>query len=230
MKFMRVLSVVMAAVMLFCTCAFADVLTTGNVNLRSGPGTGYGVIATIPEGKRLPYLGDDGNGSWYNVMYDGQEGWISAKYAEIVEDTAPSVVTSGDSGINISPVQEVSVFWKQSLKASAAYIGLTGYQESLSRTPKKYFDADLLIGGNESVELMALHGNRYTIFGASAGMDISAASSAIAKNGMILHSSEGGSIIFSAGAACDEIYSGSTLELKTAEGIVTSIEWKVEGI
>jgi hypothetical protein len=49
--------------------------TTGSVNLRTGPGTGYGIITTIPGGAAV------GVGScvpsWCQVNYAGFNGWVS---------------------------------------------------------------------------------------------------------------------------------------------------------
>ena len=53
---------------------------TGNgVRIRSGPGTGYGVIGAANSGNVLTLLGQ--NGDWYQVSYNGSTGYISASYA-----------------------------------------------------------------------------------------------------------------------------------------------------
>jgi len=52
--------------------------TTGSVNLRSGPGTGYGIVTTLPGGVAV------GVGScvpgWCQASYSGLNGWIAAAY------------------------------------------------------------------------------------------------------------------------------------------------------
>ncbi len=46
-----------------------------SVNIRSGPGTNYGIIGSVKRGERLVLLGESGN--WFQVrMPDGKEGWI----------------------------------------------------------------------------------------------------------------------------------------------------------
>lgn len=62
-----------------------SVLTSGNVNLREGPGLDYPSICAIPKGAHTEYLDaselDERGQIWYNVSYNGSEGWISGKYA-----------------------------------------------------------------------------------------------------------------------------------------------------
>ena len=61
----------------FATQAEAS-YTTGAVNLRAGPGTGYGVITTAPPGAWVSVR--NCAGSWCNVNYRGINGWMSAGY------------------------------------------------------------------------------------------------------------------------------------------------------
>lgn len=49
----------------------------GNVNLRTGPGTNYARIATIPAGAPVNVLRC---GRWCEVVYGGRKGWASAAY------------------------------------------------------------------------------------------------------------------------------------------------------
>lgn len=52
--------------------------TTGSVNLRTGPGTGYGVITTAPPGAYVSVLNCPS--SWCRVNYRGIVGWMSRGY------------------------------------------------------------------------------------------------------------------------------------------------------
>jgi len=53
-------------------------VTGSSVNIRSGPGTNYGIIISVKQGDRLPLLGESGN--WFQVrLPDGREGWIFNK-------------------------------------------------------------------------------------------------------------------------------------------------------
>jgi hypothetical protein len=56
----------------------APAIATGNVNVRSGPGTGYAVIDALRRGERvdIQYC----RGSWCFVEKRGPDGWVSANY------------------------------------------------------------------------------------------------------------------------------------------------------
>lgn len=63
-------------------------VTGGALNVRSGPGLTYKDIGTVHKGDKLPYQGvtenTDGR-DWYLVIYENQNGWVSSKYAKLVE-------------------------------------------------------------------------------------------------------------------------------------------------
>ena len=50
---------------------------TGSVNLRTGPGTQYARILTIPAGANVSVAGCS---SWCSVNYAGTRGYVSASY------------------------------------------------------------------------------------------------------------------------------------------------------
>ncbi|HWV19942.1 MAG TPA: SH3 domain-containing protein [Devosia sp.] len=56
----------------------APAIATGNVNVRSGPGTGYAVVDALRRGERvdIQYC----RGSWCFVQKRGPDGWVSANY------------------------------------------------------------------------------------------------------------------------------------------------------
>ena len=64
-----------------------SVRTTASVNLRKGPGLGYGKITSLKSGRTLTYAGvsqfDSRGVRWYNVTYNGQSVWISSRYAKL---------------------------------------------------------------------------------------------------------------------------------------------------
>ena len=63
-------------------------ITGGTVNVRSGPGTtGTRKLGTVKKGQRLEYQGesrDVGGTAWHLVAYEGQNAWVSGKYARLV--------------------------------------------------------------------------------------------------------------------------------------------------
>lgn len=63
-------------------------ITGPSVNVRSAPSIEGRVLGTAHEGDKLPYQGetrsDDRGVNWYLVIFEGQNGWVSQKYAEVV--------------------------------------------------------------------------------------------------------------------------------------------------
>lgn len=62
-------------------------ITGGSVNVRAAPGTEAKDIGTVHKGDRLPYQGvtqQAGGRDWYLIIYENQNGWVSSKYAELV--------------------------------------------------------------------------------------------------------------------------------------------------
>lgn len=59
---------------------YVQAVTTGNVRMRTGPGTGYGSLGTVPEGSDIyVFASVDG---WAQASYNGATGYISEKYVE----------------------------------------------------------------------------------------------------------------------------------------------------
>ena len=54
--------------------------TTAGVNFRTGAGTGFGVITTIPKGAAVTVHGVTGN--WANVSYNGRTGYVYSTYVK----------------------------------------------------------------------------------------------------------------------------------------------------
>ncbi|MFE0014805.1 SH3 domain-containing protein [Mesorhizobium sp. NPDC059054] len=68
----------------------ASAHTTGNVNVRSGPGTGYAKLGTLPAGARVNLRGCEDN--WCNVRGAGLSGWVSANFLTNYVGRPPAVV------------------------------------------------------------------------------------------------------------------------------------------
>lgn len=53
-----------------------------DVNLRSGPGTSFGIVTKVPEGEKVYPIGEAGNnGDWYHVRTaKGDTGYIHKSY------------------------------------------------------------------------------------------------------------------------------------------------------
>jgi uncharacterized protein YraI len=61
----------------FSTAQAAPGAATGDVNMRTGPGTNYAKIATITAGASVEVLGCP---SWCQVQFAGRRGWVSSNY------------------------------------------------------------------------------------------------------------------------------------------------------
>ena len=71
----------LAALALLATTAAASAASayaTGNVNVRSGPGTYYGRVDVLHRGEQVDV--QQCQGSWCFVQKRGPDGWVSANY------------------------------------------------------------------------------------------------------------------------------------------------------
>ena len=72
--------------LLEAVCGWVEI-TGGSVNVRAAPGTEAKDIGTVHRGDRLPYQGvtqQAGGRDWYLIIYENQNGWVSSKYAKLV--------------------------------------------------------------------------------------------------------------------------------------------------
>ena len=69
----------------------------GTLNLRSGAGTGYSVLAVMPDGARVTLTGQS-SGNWRSVTYNGIAGWASADYLSTSQPTSGSGETPTTTG------------------------------------------------------------------------------------------------------------------------------------
>ncbi|NTS33595.1 SH3 domain-containing protein [Phyllobacterium sp. BT25] len=89
----RILSIIFICFGVLAWPAYAaayTAYTTGNVNIRTGPGTGYAKVATLAPGLRVDVLACEG--SWCRVGYQGLRGWLSVNYIDRAVSTRPPAV------------------------------------------------------------------------------------------------------------------------------------------
>lgn len=72
--------------------------TTTNLNVRTGPSTGYGIVTTLPRGTRVSTTGTVQDG-WTQISLDGAVRWVASSYlavasADAVTQPAPTPVTA----------------------------------------------------------------------------------------------------------------------------------------
>lgn len=87
----RLMLLAASAVLLSATAASAAV-TESAVNMRSGPGTQYDVITTLPGGARFDV--SSCNGGWCQGSYRGTTGFVSASYLDLGGDAPGPVVVA----------------------------------------------------------------------------------------------------------------------------------------
>ncbi len=56
------------------------VINTGNLNIRSGPGSQFSVVATVPGGTILDITGFAPDGVWYRVVGNFGTGWLNSEF------------------------------------------------------------------------------------------------------------------------------------------------------
>ena len=65
------------------SAAATTMITTANVNLRSGPDTSDSILEVIPDGSTVTLLAGVEQNGFYNVQYQGTTGWCSASYLQL---------------------------------------------------------------------------------------------------------------------------------------------------
>ncbi len=94
---------------------FAVVTATSRVNVRNGPTTESSAIASMAPDERALIIGENEDGSWYNIlMEDGTEGWIAEFLVEVIE-VIPGQEPAESA--NIKPAK-VDVLAKQQITAT----------------------------------------------------------------------------------------------------------------
>lgn len=92
-------------------CAFTDdvqvlaatayVQATANVNVRSGPGTGYSKLGQLTKGQTVEKLGV--SGSWTKINYNGDTAYVSTQYLKdaLSSETASASYVQATSNVNV---------------------------------------------------------------------------------------------------------------------------------
>jgi len=78
--------------------ATGTVQATANVNVRSGPGTGYSILGVLAKGSTVQKTGV--SGSWTQVVYNGATAYVSSQYLTAV--TSSGGTGSSGSGVTVT--------------------------------------------------------------------------------------------------------------------------------
>jgi hypothetical protein len=77
----------------------------GSVNLRTGPGTNYAALATLPLGQTVQVVGQWTNGGWYAVNAGTQQLWVGSSVVTLSGDCAALPLLNAPSNAPLAPTQ-----------------------------------------------------------------------------------------------------------------------------
>ena len=82
--------------------------TTANLNIRTGRGTNYKILTTMPKGTEVSV--SEISGGWGKVSYKGQTGYSAMKYLSLIETVATNykVNTGSSKGLNLRSSRNTS--------------------------------------------------------------------------------------------------------------------------
>ena len=87
-----------------CVTVGSGLLTTANLNLRSGPGTGYAILRTMPYKSVPKVVTSCPSAGWYQLSFDAATGWASGSYLTTLDtSTARSqAIARAQKGVGFS--------------------------------------------------------------------------------------------------------------------------------
>src|SRR5690606_11053684 len=79
-------------------------VNTAYLNVRSGPGLGYGTIATVPRGFGVQLLGRNEGYNWVLIgLTNGVQGWVNVNYVYTTTNISSLPVAENIRGTDIDP-------------------------------------------------------------------------------------------------------------------------------
>jgi len=88
---------------------------TTTARLRSGPGTGYAPIGSVPSGATVSILGKNVSGTWVFIEYAGVRGWAATWVFTITGDlsTVPVLQSQIGSASGSNVMSSSNIAWIQ---------------------------------------------------------------------------------------------------------------------
>ncbi|MBQ9664075.1 MAG: SH3 domain-containing protein [Oscillospiraceae bacterium] len=77
------------------------VVTGSEVNVRSGPGTAYGIFASLDQGKTVEVI-NRSDADWFLVSWDGSTGYVSSQFLSLLPEESPA---QASMQISVNPVE-----------------------------------------------------------------------------------------------------------------------------
>lgn len=86
--------------------------TTVNVNFRTGPGTNFPIIRQLPANALVAVTGRNADRSWYQVVFNGEQGWVITRYLSLtcVQGVPVVAPTPAPTPVPIAPPIGTLVF------------------------------------------------------------------------------------------------------------------------
>ena len=130
----------------------------------------------------------------------------------------------------LGQVVELSNYYRSDLVTAANEIGLISYRQGESEAPYQYYDAGLILAGNQNVENIVVYGSGYEVYGVHVGMNVNEAMAFLNAAGLDYMASKNG-VTYEHRAAedapfADENGHDSCINLWVdADDVVTEIDW-----
>lgn len=181
-KAIRQVCVTAACVMLGTATVFAADMgqaTGSNVNVREAAGTSAAVLGQISSGSEYQVTGK--RGSWYQISYNGQNGFVSSDYFQLTETdgtvtgsgvniraeatTSSNILGSVNTGDNLKVLGQVDNWYQVEYNGQKAYIS------------KDYVSGDMLssvkvIGNTDPQITPAAAEAKYAVVTAQSGLKL----------------------------------------------------------
>lgn len=192
------------------------VRTTGDVNLRIGPGLGYAVLKAVKKdvdvGGLVETAVDERGVVWYGVSLPGGQGWVSSKFAAafvgnidysaarmpFVTSLNPSEYYMLDGGM------ELANYYLCSMDVVNEALGLDGLVDGDGGREASSWA--VRIGGDEYVEEMELFAGGYSIYGVTLNMHIDEAVRMLESAGLFCSGQQSYSCTFERPCTTGSIY------------------------
>ena len=113
-------------------CAEQAVVTGSEVNVRNGPGTVYGISASVSRDTTVEIL-DRSDPDWYQISWDGKSGYVSSQFLSLTEDGSSAEVTP-DREVSYGSINGMHVYLRAAPNTSAAVLGTYSTGKELTIT------------------------------------------------------------------------------------------------
>ena len=109
---------------------------TGHLNVRSGPGFQYGVVAQMPANVRFPVTGCIQGYSWCSVVVGNVTGWVSAPYLVTDAGGKPTNLQASGAELGIPIVAPADVVAVVATPPVGAMVPTTALVEPIVPAPE----------------------------------------------------------------------------------------------